>query len=163
MKSKWMKLLAMSAVSAGLVLGQPDPGPGRGRRGMMGGNFDQSQMVEMRVNRLTRRLGLTDAQKIQATKIFTDVHAASQPVVTSLRQNQASLRDAIKKNDLGAIDQLSSTIGGLQGQLTSIHAKAEAAFYAILTPDQQSKYRTGPFGMGGGMGPGYGGGMMNRQ
>lgn len=155
MNSRCMKVLVMGVVAAGLVLGQQST-PGRGRRGMMGGNFDPAQMVQMRVDRLAQRLSLTDAQKTQATKIFTDAQTASQPIITSIQDNHTSLRDAVKKNDLGAIDQLSSTIGGLNGQLTSIQAKADAAFYAILTPDQQSKYGTG------GMAGRFGGGMMGR-
>jgi len=46
----------------------------------------------------------------------------------------------------------------------SIQSKAEAAFYAILTPEQQAKYAEGPGGMGGGprgMG-GRGAGRMGR-
>ncbi len=153
----------MGVVSLGLALGQQST-PGRGRRGMMGGgNFDPAQMVQMRVDRLAQRLSLTDAQKTQATKIFTDAQTAAQPIHTSLQQNRTSLRDAVQKNDLGAIDQVSSTMGGLEGQLTSIQSKAEAAFYVILTPDQQAKYGTRGMGGGGMMGMPMGRPGWNRQ
>ena len=82
-----------------------------------------------------------------------------------MRTANQSLVDAVKKNDTAAIDQVSANIGTLQGQLTAIQSKADAAFYAILTPDQQSKYHIGPMGGPGGMGPGMmgrGPGMRNR-
>ncbi len=142
----------MGSLAAGLVFGQP----GTGWRAGQGGNFDPAQMVRMRVDRMAQRLNLTDAQKTQALKIFTDAETATQPIFTSIQQNHASLRDAVKKNDLATIDQVALTLGGLDGQITAIQAKADAAFYAILTPDQQSRYGTGP---GGGR---YGGGMMGR-
>jgi hypothetical protein len=54
----------------------------------------------------------------------------------------------------------------LNGQLTAITAKAEAAFYAILTTDQQKIYATlpqgGRGGPGGPMGPPPGAGPNAR-
>jgi hypothetical protein len=48
---------------------------------------------------------------------------------------------------------LAAASGTLDGQLTAINSKAEAAFYAILTADQQTKFvsipRRGPGGPGG--------------
>lgn len=47
--------------------------------------------------------------------------------------------------------------GSLSGQILSIQSKADAAFRAILTPDQQAKLdQLGGFA-GGGFGPGPGG------
>jgi hypothetical protein len=39
-----------------------------------------------------------------------------------------------------AIDQAAATIGNVSAQLTAIDAKAEAAFYALLTADQRARY-----------------------
>lgn len=154
MTSRFQKLLVLGVASLGLVFGQA---PGRGQRGMGGpGNFDPAAMLQRRIDNLSERLGLTDAQKTQATKIFTDAQTAAQPIRASIQQNHQSLREAVKKNDLGAIDQLSAGIGNLEGQAMSIQSKAEAAFWALLTPDQQAKYGQrggGPGRMGGGGGP----------
>ncbi|MCX6625167.1 MAG: Spy/CpxP family protein refolding chaperone [Acidobacteria bacterium] len=160
MNSYFTKFLVLSAVSIGLAFGQQ---AGSGRRGMGGPmNFDPAAMLQRRIEMLATRLELTDAQKAQATKIFTDEQTAAQPLQTSVQQNRQSLRDAVKKNDLGAIDQLSAAIGNLEGQLLSMQSKAGAAFYAILTADQQAKAGAG--GPGGGRGPGgMGGGPMGRQ
>jgi Spy/CpxP family protein refolding chaperone len=113
---------------------------------------DSQTMIQMRVARLTSQLGLSDAQKTSATAIFTDAAAASQTIQSSLSTNRQALSAAVKKNDTAAIDQLSATEGALSGQLTAIRTKADAAFYAILTADQQTKYDSllhgGPGAMG---------------
>lgn len=152
------KVLAACALSAALTFAQ-GPG-GRGPRGDGGTPPDPAQMVTMRVNMLAQRLSLTDAQKTQATKIFTDAVAAATNARTSIQDSHTKLTDAIKSNNSTAIDQLAVTIGQMEGQLTAINAKAEAAFYAILTPDQQAKYTPGRGpGMMGGRG-GFGGQRM---
>jgi len=81
---------------------------------------------------------------------------------TTVRTTQQSLADAVKKNDTAAIDQLSQALGTATGQLTAIESRANAAFYAILTADQQAKFPVhgfGPWpgGPGGMRGPGPGG------
>ncbi len=111
-------------------------------------------MIQHRVEQLTTLLGLTTAQQAQATAIFTNALTASQTVQSSMHTDRDSLAAAIKANNTATIDQVSAAIGTLQGQLTAINAKADAAFYAILTPDQQAKYDALPhFGPGGGFGP----------
>ena len=111
-------------------------------------------MIQMRVSHLTVLLSLTSAQQTQATTIFTNALTASQSVQSSLHTDRDTLAAAVKANNTAAIDQVSVTIGTLQGQLTAINAKSDAAFYAILTPDQQAKYDAMPHGgPGGGFGP----------
>lgn len=111
-------------------------------------------MIQHRVDQLTTLLGLTTAQQAQATTIFTSAFTASQSVQSSLQTDRDSLAAAVKADNTATIDQVSATIGTLQGQLTAINAKSDAAFYAILTPDQKSKYDALPHGgPGGGFGP----------
>ena len=128
------------------------------RRGGPGGQPpDPQQMIEMRVNGLARRLNLTEDQKANATKIFTDALAASENARTNSRTTRESLAQAVKSNDTAAIDRLSATLGTLNGQITAIDSKAEAAFYALLTAEQKTAYdqrRPGHMGPGGQMGPG---------
>jgi Spy/CpxP family protein refolding chaperone len=158
--TKFTRFMIAAAFSATLMLAQ---GPG-GRRGPGGTPPDPQQMAERRVNFLTRTLNLTDAQKSQATTIFTNAATAAQSIHTNMQTARQTLRDAVKKNDSAAIDQAAQTIGNLTGQLTSIEGKANAAFYAILTPDQQTKFDSGPGrGFGPGMGPqGFGRSRMGR-
>jgi hypothetical protein len=76
----------------------------------------------------------------------------------SLNTNHESMRTAVKNNAISTIDQLAANNGLLSGQLEAIQNKANAAFYAILTADQQTKFdQIGPGGFGGPGGRGRGG------
>lgn len=156
---KLTQLMVAAALSATLVFAQGPRGMGRGPEANGGNPPDIATRVQMRVNMLTTQLGLTDDQKARATTIFTDAANAAQTIHTSLQTAHTALSDAVKKNNPGGIDAAAATIGTLTGQLVSIESKADAAFYAILTPDQQTKYDSRPHGgFGGGMGPrGFGG------
>jgi len=119
---------------------------------------DPATMIQMRVAHLTALLGLTSAQQTQATTIFTNAYTAGQSIQTSLQTDRTTLSDAVKANTTTTIDQVSGTIGTLQGQLLAINSKADAAFYAILTADQKTTYDSMPHGPGGPGGPGGHGG-----
>jgi Spy/CpxP family protein refolding chaperone len=150
------RFVAVAALSAAIAFAQ---GP-RNRDG--GTPPDPATRVQMRVNMLAQQLGLTDDQKAKATTIFTDAMTAEQTIQTSMQTARTALSDAVKANNSNAIDQAATTIGTLTGQMVSIQSKADAAFYAILTPDQQSKFSTtrGPGGPG--MMGGFGGRRPNR-
>lgn len=106
---------------------------------------------------MTTILSLNSGQQTQVTKIYTDAQLASKSVNTNMRTARTSLNAAIKKNDIGAIELLSAQIGNYEAQMTSINSKAEAAFYATLTPEQQAKSDTLHANRGGFGGPGRGG------
>jgi Spy/CpxP family protein refolding chaperone len=91
------------------------------------------------VKRMTTLLSLTSAQQQQATTIYTNAATAEQAIRQSEKATRDSLRTAVKNNDAATIDQVSSSIAQSTAQLTSIRAKADAAFYQILTADQQAK------------------------
>jgi Spy/CpxP family protein refolding chaperone len=122
---------------------------------------DPATMAQRRVQHLTTLLNLSAAQQQQATTIFTNAATAASAARNNMRSAHQALATAVKNNDAAAIDQAAAAIGTLTAQMTSAEAKANAAFYQILTPDQQSKLsqleaeRPG-FGLGmgpGGMGP----------
>jgi hypothetical protein len=112
------------------------------------------------VARLTTVLGLSAAQQTQATAIFTNEQTALEPIRTNIQTDHTNLAAAIKKNDTATIDTLSAQLGTYSAQISDITSKAQAAFYAILTADQQTKYDSlhGPGGFGG-LG-GFGGAAM---
>lgn len=128
------------------------------RGGFGGGQPDPAKMVEARVTMLAQALNLTDAQKAQATKLFTDAQEAGQRFREEIQVARQELQTAIKANDLAAIERNAREIGTATGEMTVIEARAQAAFYGLLTAEQKSKYDQMPgrgFGMGpGGMGPG---------
>lgn len=148
------RLISAAVLSAALIFGQ---GQGGGRR--PGGTPpDPATMIQNRVDHLGTLLGLSDSQKASAVKIFTDAQAAVQAATADAAATHDALAAAVKKNDIVAIDQAAGTLGTIHGKVMSIQSKAEAAFYALLTPDQQAKFdalpHRGPGGMGpGGMGP----------
>jgi Spy/CpxP family protein refolding chaperone len=121
------------------------------------GNF-----VQHRVNFLTTLLSLTATQQQQATTIFTTAATAQASVHSSMTAAHQSLQTAVEGNDAAGIEQAATTIGSLTTQTTLNQAKADAAFYQILTPAQQTKltqFESQSHGrMGHGMGPaGFGG------
>ncbi len=125
MKHRIFTALSVTVLAAGMLLAdtpaaQNHQGPGRG------------------VERMATVLGLTDAQKTQATAIFTAERQAVKPLFQQVRTVRQSLHTAATGGG-GDVDQLSSQLGTLTGQLAAIHTKSMAQFYALLTPDQQTK------------------------
>jgi Spy/CpxP family protein refolding chaperone len=112
-------------------------------------------MTTNHIATMTTLLSLSSGQQAQATTIYTNARTAEKGVMTSMHTAQTALAAAIKKNDVASIDTLTAQIGTLHAQSLSIQSKAEAAFYATLSAEQQTKYDTlhhGGFG-----GPGFGG------
>jgi Spy/CpxP family protein refolding chaperone len=117
-----------------------------------------AQMVANRVAGLTALLNLTTTQQTQATAIFTTERNAVSGLLTGLQTAHATLQAAIQNNDTAAITTQATLIGNLTTQQVEAGANAEAAFYATLTADQQTKYKqllsTGFGRLGGFRGPG---------
>ena len=95
--------------------------------------------VQHRVNYLTTVLSLSSAQQAQATTIFTGAANNMSSIHSEMKTTRQSLQTAVKNNDTAQINQLSSTMGGLAGQMIQSRATAKAAFYQTLTPEQQTK------------------------
>jgi Spy/CpxP family protein refolding chaperone len=136
--------VAFAALTAISTFGQGPPQPP-----------GPAQRAQHEVKYLTTLLSLTTAQRQQATAIYTNSATAEEAVHQSLKSAHESLRTAIKNNDATSIDQASNALAQEIAQSTSTKAKADAAFYQILTPDQQTKLsdleneRSGPFSFGG--------------
>jgi Spy/CpxP family protein refolding chaperone len=166
LKKTIINSMLTTAFGTALLFAQAPPsgGPPNG-----GNPPDPAAMIARRVGRLTTVLGLNAAQQQQATQIFTDATTKASGVFTSLRSARNDLRTATEQNNSSNIHIAASTIGNLTAQLTEAEALSQAAFYAILTPDQQAKVnqlqgqRPGMFGGGPPMGgPGMGPQRMGR-
>jgi Spy/CpxP family protein refolding chaperone len=94
--------------------------------------FGRQQMMQA--------LNLTAAQRQQADTIFSDARQKAQPIRQEIRQNKTALYAAVKANDTSEIERLSSEQGRLRGQALAIRSEAKAKFYAILTPEQRTKW-----------------------
>ena len=101
---------------------------------------DPEQMIQRRITFLTEQLGLSSQQQQQATTIFTNAMTGEGSSRGQMKAAHQSLKAAITKNDSAGIDHAANSIANLMAQSISAHAKAEAAFYQTLTPDQQSTY-----------------------
>lgn len=120
---------------------------------------DPATMVQQHVQHLTTALSLTPQQQQQATTIFTTASTGVSSIHNDMKTAHQNLQTAINNNDENGISQAATTIGNLTAQMISSHAKAQAAFRQILTPDQQTKLgqlESEHHGMGG-MGMGFGG------
>lgn len=118
-----------------------------------------AEIVAHKVAYLTSLLTLTSAQQSQATAIYTASVTATQDLATALQTARQQISDAIKTNNSATITTASATIGTLTTQITATNGKADAAFYALLSADQQAKLnssRGGFGGFGGRPGPGPG-------
>lgn len=123
-----VSLLLTIGVSATFLFAQKPDGPP-----------DPATHVQRRVQHLTKMLSLTDAQQQQATTIFTNAATGAASIHNDMKTAHENLNNAIKNNDQNGITQAANTIGNLTSQMIASHAKAQAAFYQILTPDQQTK------------------------
>lgn len=152
MKNTLLKVTAFLALTSVVAMAQRGNPP------------DPAQMVQHRVNFLTKQLSLTPQQQQQATTIFTEAANNGKSFHDQMRTAHQNLQTAIQKNDTASIDQISNNIANMSGQMMAAHAKAEAAFFQTLTPEQQAKLnqmkqdrhwggRHGHGGMGGPGGP----------
>jgi Spy/CpxP family protein refolding chaperone len=155
MKNSILSILVLTAVSAGLLLSQTatttPPSPP-----------SPAQMTAHQVARLTTLLSLNTEQQTQATAIFTTEQTATSSLFPSMQAAHKALQAAVKTQDTAAIATLAAQIGTLTTQEVQARSTAQAAFYAILSADQQTKYdqlpQGGGFGGHGGPGgPGAGG------
>ena len=127
MRTTLLKVTAFLALTGIAVMAQhgnpPDPG----------------KMAQHRIDFLTKQLSLTPQQQQQATSIFGEAGNNGKATRDQMRTAHDNLKTAIQKNDTAGIEQAANTIGSLNTQRILAHAKAQAAFYQILTPEQQAK------------------------
>jgi Spy/CpxP family protein refolding chaperone len=111
----------------------------RGMRGGMGHGFGPGFGPERMLERAAIVLDLTEAQKAEAEKLIAGARKEAEPVVAQLKQGREEMHAAVKANNTGNINNIATRQGNLMGQLSAIHAKAMASFYAQLTPEQKAK------------------------
>lgn len=127
MRNTLLKVTAFLALTSIAVMAQrgnpPEPG----------------KMAQRRIDFLTKQLSLTPQQQQQANTIFSEAANNAKATHDQMRTAHDNLKAAIQKNDTAGIEQAANTIGSLSTQMILAHAKAQAAFYQTLTPEQQAK------------------------
>jgi Spy/CpxP family protein refolding chaperone len=88
---------------------------------------------------LTTHLSLLANQQSQLTSIFADASASHAELKTSIKSTRRTLGQSVKNNDAAAINKTSAAIGTLVAQRHATGAHAYAAFFQLLTADQQAK------------------------
>jgi Spy/CpxP family protein refolding chaperone len=106
---------------------------GGGCGGEQGGNHRQHNF-----KKITKKLGLTDAQKAQVKAIFQGNKDVVKPIFTSLHAERIILQTLLHADtiDEAAIRAETAKIAGIQADLNVNRAKVGAQFRAILTPAQ---------------------------
>jgi Spy/CpxP family protein refolding chaperone len=127
MRTTLLKVIAFLALASMFAMAQHGNPP------------DPAKMAQHHLDFLTKQLSLTTQQQQQAATIFNEVGNTSKATHEQMKTAHDSLKAAIQKNDTAGIEQAANTIGSLTTQMTVAHAKAQAAFYQTLTPEQQTK------------------------
>ena len=96
-------------------------------------------MAAHEVKRYTALLTLTAPQQEAALTISTTEATASAALRTTEHTDRDALEAAIIADNTATIAQLSSALGELSGQNILARSNAGAAFYKLLTPEQQAK------------------------
>jgi Spy/CpxP family protein refolding chaperone len=86
---------------------------------------------------LTTLLSLSDAQKTQTAEIFAAAGTAKAEAKSNKKTSLRALGEHVRSNDTDGIAKASQTLGTLAGERHSIAANAQAAFFQILTAEQQ--------------------------
>jgi len=153
MATRILKAIVLATVMASIVFSQTATTPPSPPT--------TAQIVANMVDHLTTLLDLTSSQQAVATTIFTTQQTALQALQTPMQAAQAGLQAAVTSNT--GLSAAATQIGSLTAQQVLAQATGDAAFYAILTADQQTKLtelnkpgQGGP-GQGPGQGPGNGG------
>ena len=153
MIKKITQLLVIATVSTFSLAAQGGPGGIHEMRGAgLGADAVQNSAdaIARRITFLTSLLTLTTAQASEATSIFTNAATTVGPLQTELSTARTSLREAVRANNTSAIDQFSTQIGTLTGRIAAAQNRADAAFYALLTAEQRTRFDA----VGGGRGRG---------
>ena len=132
MKRILIGIAAAGVLAAGFAIAQTTATP---QAGAAQGNGVRALVHK----RMLQALNLTDTQKQQAKTIFQSARQTAQPLAQQLKQDRAALTAAVEAGDSAKIQQLSTDMGSLRGNVLGVRSQALSKFYALLTPDQKTK------------------------
>lgn len=134
--------LGMTSHVSAMPPGDGDGGCMRGSQKMNQGGKHQGRGFN--VERMSRKLNLTDEQRTQVESI---VEASSQQfsdIRTELQQNRASLRELSLETPLdeAKVRELADTQGDLKADMIVLRAQRRSQISAILTDEQRQQMQS---------------------
>jgi LTXXQ motif family protein len=90
---------------------------------------------------LTAHLSLLPNQQEQTASLFAAASASEATLKVGMKSARLSLSESVRNNDLAGIGKNAAAIGSLVAQRHTIGANANAAFFQLLTSDQQAKLK----------------------
>lgn len=90
------------------------------------------------INFFTTLLALTPDQQQQTAGIFASASAGQAAVKAEMKVLRQNMGRAVTSNNLGGINSAAVTLGTLSAKRHTIGAAANAAFYQILSANQQA-------------------------
>ena len=90
------------------------------------------------INFFTTLLSLSPSQQTELAGLFATASAAQAKVKASMKSARMRLSKAVTNNDGAGINRTTVAMGTLSAQRHTIGAGANAAFYQMLTPNQQA-------------------------
>ena len=131
MKRRLTIIAAMAALGAAMILAQTTATT---QKGAGKGNGVRALLRK----RLVTALNLTADQQQHAKTIMQGARQTAQPLAQQLKQDRQALAAAIQAGDSAKIQQLSTDMGSLRGQVLAIRSGAISKVYATLTPEQKA-------------------------
>ena len=89
-----------------------------------------------------RLLALTTDQKTKVAELFADARKAITTIRAGAETQRNFLTEAIKTGDNAGIDRSAAALADFGGQTKTHAAKAEAAFYLMLSSEQRTTYKS---------------------
>jgi Spy/CpxP family protein refolding chaperone len=133
MKPTLIKLVMMGAIAAVMATAQTTtpatpaaPAPETAQKG-----HAQKQLMQ--------ELALTKKQKLQAKAIRQTTKQQAEPLTQQVKEERQVLSAAVQAGDTPKIQQASTQLGSLQGQVLAVKSEGKAQFLALLTPEQKAK------------------------
>ena len=136
--------LILASIAAALVLGALVIGAGARPFGRQGGpGFHHGPPnPEMMISHMQKDLGLTDDQATKIRSIFESERTAAEPTMQQMRDIQDQIRAAGANGqfDEAKVRTLARQQADLMVEQIVGHERTRAAVYAVLTPDQRTKF-----------------------
>jgi Spy/CpxP family protein refolding chaperone len=138
-----LPLAFLAIVMAGTLAAQKTPEPGSIQNDSNQKYSNQTRAAkgpDYISEHLAKELNLTADQQTKVRAIFADTHQRAQALEPKMREEREALKTAVKAGNDREIDRILQQNSQLNADFEALHVKAMAKVYAMLTPDQKTKF-----------------------